>query len=240
MDLTLESAFSPGGLVGHAAYMLLVLSMLMRTMSLLRILVIFSALVAIAYAWFWLKDPVGVFWEALLVLVNLVQLAITWHQNRTARFSKEEKTFLETHLPGLSLGQARKLLNQGMWITGETDTQLTREGVPVSHLYYLASGEGLVISGGHPVAKCEPGSFIGEMTVMSGEPANGSVQLLCISRYWAIEADRLRKLAYRDPEIGKALDASFARNMREKLVRSNRSLLATDEAKKSTPTERAE
>ena len=48
MELTLESAFSTGGLVGHFAYMLLVISMLMRRMIWLRIFVILSALVAIA------------------------------------------------------------------------------------------------------------------------------------------------------------------------------------------------
>jgi len=52
VELTLESAFSTGGLVGHFAYMLLVLSMVMRRMIWLRILVILSALVAIAYALF--------------------------------------------------------------------------------------------------------------------------------------------------------------------------------------------
>ncbi len=77
MDLTLKSAFLTGGMVGHLSYVLLVLSMVMRRMSLLRMLVIASAFVAITYDWFWLKDPVGVFWETLLVLVNIVQLSIT-------------------------------------------------------------------------------------------------------------------------------------------------------------------
>ena len=67
MELTLESAFSTGGMVGHLAYLLLVLSMVMRQMYLLRILVILSASIAIAYALFWLKDPIGVFWESLLM-----------------------------------------------------------------------------------------------------------------------------------------------------------------------------
>jgi hypothetical protein len=73
MDLTLESAFSTGGLVGHASYLLLVLSMMMRGMTLLRIFVILSAFVSILYDMVWLKDPVGVFWESMLVLVNIVQ-----------------------------------------------------------------------------------------------------------------------------------------------------------------------
>ena len=44
MELTLASAFSQEGLLGHAAYVLLVLSMLMRTLLWLRLLVIASAI----------------------------------------------------------------------------------------------------------------------------------------------------------------------------------------------------
>lgn len=222
MELTLESAFSTGGLVGHFAYMLLVLSMVMRRMFLLRIFVILSALVAIAYALFWLKDPIGVFWETLLVVVNAVQLSITWHQNRSARFSDEEKVFMQGHLPSLSLSDRRKLLNRGIWISGEIGAELTTEGQPVRHLVYLASGQALVISGGRAVAVCEPGAFIGEMTALRGEPASATVKINQPARYWAIEAEQLRELVKKNTEIGVALEGSFARNMRDKLVRSNK------------------
>lgn len=235
MDLTIESAFSTGGLVGHLSYVLLVFSMMMRRMSLLRIFVILSAFAAIAYDAVWLKDPVGVFWESLLVIVNIVQLLITWHQNRSARFSDEEKMFMDGHLPDLAMSQRRKFLNQGNWVTGERDTVLTQEGIPIEMLIYLATGQAIVHSGGHPVAVCEPGAFIGEMTVLSGEPANGTVTLLTSSRFWAADAKRLRELLQKDPEIRNALEGCFSRNMRDKLVRSNRFIMDSGGVRKPSP-----
>lgn len=222
MELSLESAFSTGGLVGHLSYLLLVVSMLMRSISLLRLLVILSAFTAIAYDWFWLRDPVGVFWESLLVLVNLVQLSITAYKNRAANFSLEEQEFMEGHLPGLSRGQRRRLLNHGLWITSAGETEAAREDEPVRQLIYLASGRGFVTSGKHSVAVCEPGAFIGEMTVLRGEPANATVTLVDGSRYWAIDAEKLRSLVKRHSDIGDALRAGFTANLRRKLVRSNR------------------
>ena len=62
MELTLESAFSPGGLVGHLGNILLVISMLMRRMVWLRILVILSATATIIYSIYWVVDPVAVIW----------------------------------------------------------------------------------------------------------------------------------------------------------------------------------
>jgi CRP-like cAMP-binding protein len=235
MELTLESALSPEGLFGHTSYILLVISMMMRRMVWLRIMVILSAIVGITYASVVLSDPVGTFWETLLVLVNIVQLAITWHQNRSAQFSDEERAFMDGHLPSLSMAQRRRLLNHGMWISGDKNTQLTEEGEPVSHLIYLADGQALVSSGGKPVAVCEPGAFIGEMTALHGDPANGTVKLIRDSRYWAIEAQQLRDLVGKDGEIANALESSFARNMRDKLVRSNRFILESGGVRKPSP-----
>lgn len=129
---------------------------------------------------------------------------------------------MQGHLPSLSLSDRRRLLNRGMWISGEIGTELTTEGQPVNHLVYLASGQALVISGGRAVAVCEPGAFIGEMTALHGEPASATVKLNQAARYWAIEADQLRSLVKKNTEIGVALEGSFARNMRDKLVRSNK------------------
>ncbi|NKB45742.1 MAG: hypothetical protein GKS03_15840, partial [Alphaproteobacteria bacterium] len=87
MELTLQSALSFGGMVGHMSYFLLFVSMVMRVMWVLRVLVILSALVGITYDIVWTKDPVGVFWETSLVVVNVVQLTIGWMQNRAEKFS---------------------------------------------------------------------------------------------------------------------------------------------------------
>ncbi len=222
MELTLESAFSTGGMVGHTSYLLLVISMMMRNINMLRILVIASSFVAIAYDTIWLKDPVGVFWESALVLVNIVQLTIIYFENRLVRFSADEEQLHNTWLNGMEKGACRRLLNKGLWVNGETGTTLTRQGEPVDHLIYLATGEAEILSAGRPVAVCGPGAFIGEMTVLEGDAATGTAILTETSRYWMIEAERLRKLVEAKPEVGQALQAGFTANLKDKLVRSNR------------------
>jgi CRP-like cAMP-binding protein len=221
MELTVESALSPQGMIGHATYLLLVVSMMMRNMTYLRIIVILSAIVGITYSSVILHDPVGTFWESLLVTVNIVQLAITHYLNRRARFSEEEAAFMQGRLVDLSAGLRRRLLNCGAWTTGEPGTRLTKEGEPVSHLVYLAKGAAVIESGGQVVAVCDPGTFIGEMTVITGDPATGSAVLTEPSRLWRIEAEALRALLAAKPEISHSLEMAFSNSMREKLVRSN-------------------
>jgi CRP-like cAMP-binding protein len=222
MELTIESALSGQGFVGHATYLLLVVSMMMRNMLYLRIIVILSALVGITYSAVILHDPVGTFWESLLVAVNIVQLAISHVLDRRARFSLEEVEFMQGCFSDLSPGLRRKLLNRGSWKSGEPGARLTNEGEPVSQLIFLAKGSAVIQSGEQVVAVCDAGSFIGEMTVITGDPATGSAVLTEPSRYWAIDAVALRALVAGKPEFGHALEAAFSRSMRGKLVRSNR------------------
>lgn len=221
MDLTLESAFSAGGLVGHFSYLLLVISMMMRNISLLRILVIASALVAISYDWFWLRDPVGVFWESTLVIVNLVQLTLLYWKNVTAKFDADEMTFVSGKLPGLSRGKSRQLLDLGQWATLDNHQVLTREGEPVDHLYYLATGAVDIYAGGKRVSQCRAGSFIGEMSVIEGLPASATTMVVSAARIWRIDAGVFRKTLQKHPEIEREIEASFSRNFREKLIATN-------------------
>lgn len=224
MELDYQSLFSVGGLVGHASYFLLVVSMMMRDIRWLRLLALLSGIAQLAFDAIWLNNPVGVFWDIAFIAVNMTQLCIMAYETQRAVFSPEERDFLKEALPGLDRAQARRLLNLGLWISGEPGTAVTEEGAPVHHLVFLASGTADIHSGGHVIALCRAPSFIGEMTCLTGEPATGTALLSTPSRYLAIEALALRRLVARNPVIRQALEAAFSRNMREKLVMSNRLL----------------
>jgi hypothetical protein len=222
MELTLESAFSTGGLVGHTSYLLLIVSMLMRTMFWLRIFVIASALVAITYDAIWLKDPVGVFWETTLLIVNIVQIFLLWRENRVARFTAEERFFLDTRLKGIADGEARRLMNAGTWTDLPDGETLTIEGQPPSHLTFVAAGCVGIVVEGRRVAECGPGAFVGEMSLIGDGTASATARVESTARVWRIPVARLESLRQSRPEQTAALDASIARDIRAKLVALNR------------------
>ena len=157
MELTLNSAFSVGGLIGQLAYFLLIAAMFMRTMRTLRFLVIASGLVALFYSFFWQYDPITMFWHAVLILVNVYQITQDWLTNRRARFSAEEQKFVQDRLYTLPPGEARQLLNMGVWADGAVGTRLTTQGKPVDNLVYLVDGEVDIRFAGAAVGACLPG-----------------------------------------------------------------------------------
>ncbi len=224
MELTIESALSTGGMVGHLSYLLLVLSMVMRVMWVLRVLVIASACFAIAYDLIWLKDPVGVFWETLLVLVNVIQLTLTYLHNQHAKFDEVETVFVDASFPGLSNVLKRKILDAGTWQDGAPGLTLISEGQPVDRLIYIARGEAEITLSGSVIGRCQAGDLIGEVTALAGGEATGTATLVEPTRYWAISARNLRELVASNEEIGQAVRASFHRSMLAKLVAANDNL----------------
>lgn len=221
MELTLESALSAGGLLGHMTYLLLVLSMALKRLYWIRLLVMASAIVGICYSYFMLHDPVGVFWETLLLTVNLVRLSLDCLQDRLARFSAEERRFVDAVFPGLSPAQKRRLLDDGEWIAAPPGMTLSRQGAPVTHLSWLEKGDARIVIDGATVARSGAGDLIGELTILDGDHASATTILTTPARIWRIEAAALRRLSDRRPEIRNGLDAAFTCEIRRKLIRSH-------------------
>lgn len=221
MDLTLASAFSFGGFVGHLAYLLLVLSMIMRSLFWLRIFVIASALTAILYAGIWLRDPVSLAWESMLVMVNVIQIALEWRNRRRARFSDEERVFLEARFPGLGPHEARRLLDLGSWRELDAGTRLTTQDSRVAQLVYLASGRVDVVVDGRSVATCNPGNFVGEMSLVDSGMASATTTVTEPGRAWCISAEQVERLRTGHDRLMAALELGIAQDLKAKILAAN-------------------
>lgn len=139
------------------------------------------------------------------------------------RFNDDEREMVEA-LPGLSKPAARHLIDQGVWLDAKPGDVLTRQGEPVGHLYYLASGSVHVASNGAPVGEAQAGGFIGEITVLTGAPATGTVTVDRPSRLWCAPAAPLRAYADSHDDVRRALEAAFRQALADKLVATNRRL----------------
>jgi len=227
MHLTLDSAFSPGALVGHAGYLLLILSMIMTRMLWLRIIAIGAGILQAIYYGVFLHDPVGTFWETVFTLTNVAQLAIIAYRNRAARFTADERAFYDTAVPTLEAADARKLIAAGRWTTAEPGTVLTREGENAPFLAFVVSGDVDVSVNGRKVGDCGPGSFVGEISVSSKIPASATATVRTPVRYLAFDRDFVVQTLDKHGEIGVALELAFRQGLRDKLLRTNVAMAGT-------------
>ena len=214
----LEPEFIKRLLVGNIEYILLVISMMMTRMVWLRSLAIASGVAGFIYSLWWLHDPVGIFWETVFTLVNIVQLALIKYRNFAARFSEDDRDFYDRVFPHLEPWQMRRLLKTGKWLNAEPGKELTRQGELVSHLCYLNSGRLDVLVGGQTVGGCDPKTLIGEISIASGQPATATVVAREPIHYLALEREALHKLMKADAEIAHAVERSLRRNLETTLI----------------------
>ncbi len=210
----------PENLVGHFAYTLLIISMLMRNMNWLRFFAILAGSISAIFYWT-LSDFVSMFWETLFALVNLGQYLILQIENRRGRFSEEEEMFVKTCLAGLERAQARRLMKLGAWTEVHEDVVLIEEDTCPRHLKFLVDGEARVERKSRQIGIVHKGDFLGEMSYLTGKEASASVTTTKPTRYLAFDRKRLREHLTKHPDVRHALEASFNRNLVEKLAKTN-------------------
>lgn len=158
----------------------------------------------------------------LILIVAGVQAASVLGANRAAKFDDDERTMVEGPLAGLGRAQARRLLDQGIWMDGRPGDVLIREGEPAAQLYFLASGVGDVHSRGHLVGQVVPGQLVGEATVLGESAAIATVTLAQPSRFWCAQGRTLNAYLAANPDARHALEHGFTVSLREKLEAMNR------------------
>ena len=164
----------------------------------------------------------GVILPFLILIVAGVQVASVVGANKAARFTSEEQEMFEGPLAGLARAQARRLIDQGVWIEGRQGEVLIREGEQAAQLYYLASGGAEVHSRGNLVGHIDRGQLIGEATVLGESAAIATVTLTEQSRFWCAQGKSLNAYLAANPDARHALEHSFNVSLREKLDAMNR------------------
>ncbi len=152
------------------------------------------------------------------IAISMIGIARMYVLGITSRFSNQERQFMRHMADGLSEHRARALLDTGIWLNAEPGTVLTREGQPVDHLSFVASGNARVIVGGKTIATSDAGMAIGEITYLSGEPATATVEVTEPMRLIRFDADKLRTFLQKNPDIAAVLEQNMANHLRSKLV----------------------
>ena len=224
MDWTsffIEQFATPGKLVGHLSYVLLVASMMMRSMKWLRMIAISAGVVSAFYGYFFLRDFVTVFWEVVFVSVNLIQLMILEFANRRARFSEDEQKFIKAAIPRVERAHARRLLRLAKHTEYQYGEFLSTEGVPIDKLHFILEGAVRIDKEGSMVGVCGHDDFIGEIGFLMDGMATATAVVTHSVRCFTFDYDQLEAYLVKDPDMRQALESSFNRNLVGKLVKSN-------------------
>ncbi|PZQ23944.1 MAG: cyclic nucleotide-binding protein [Sphingopyxis macrogoltabida] len=212
--------FDPA-LFGHGALLVLLAASLVRRIDHLRAGLALAALLGLLAAIGGKAGLTSALLIGAILLINAALLAQLWLRETGVRFSAEEQALRQLHFGGLGPAAARRLIDQGHWISARRGELLIREDQAVPSLFYLADGEAAVQRDGARIGMISAGALIGEATVIDGGQATGTVQLASNARLWFVPAAALRAYLAANPDIAATLHEGFARALRGKLAGAN-------------------
>ncbi len=205
---------------GNACYTLLALSYLFTNMFWLRVLAIVSLAFEAVYFYYGAASPlwVGIGWNAIFVSINLVMLILLLINERTKRKYTQDELILKRSLfAELDATQFAHLLHAGQWQDTQRGAVLTKQNSPVDNFYVIADGMVEVEVDGRMVAILQNGAFVGEMSLMTDEPASATVTAIATCRLFAIEKTALNKLLLKNPELQRGIGRIIGRDLSRKL-----------------------
>jgi hypothetical protein len=133
-----------------------------------------------------------------------------------------QRALRDRHFPNLEPRDFLLLLRAAREQGLEPGAVLAREGQDLPPVTLVLEGAAVVESGGRRLADIGPGTFIGEMSYVTGEPASATVTVTEAASCLVWSRSELRRLAQRHPQVGAALGAMMGADMSRKLRRLSR------------------
>jgi CRP-like cAMP-binding protein len=160
----------------HFGYLLMLAGLVARDILVLRCLLLGAQIILAFYA-VSIAVPAITAWNVVFATINVVWIGLIVRERRATQVPVEWQSIHERHFSAMSPAEFLR-----WWRLGRTETihtrPLTREGVTPSSLYFVLAGAAKVQRGETELSQLGPGSFVGEMSLVTGRAANADVEPL--------------------------------------------------------------
>lgn len=183
----------------HVGYSLMFWALLVRDIVWLRGLLIAAQASLALYAM--LLGLYGIsLWNWVFVLVNAIWIVRLRREREHAVIPDRLKPVYEQHFSILQPYEFLRFWRRGKQRSGH-DVRWIRCGEQPRALHFLLAGDAIVSRDNQPIAELQPGTFIGEMSLLSGEPTTADVKAAGEVEYISWSARQLNRIKQRDPKL---------------------------------------
>lgn len=190
----------------------------MRDILWLRLLTVFAALLTMPY--FILQTKVlysALFWQFAFLAINVVHIILLIQQNRPVAFSEREARLKNLVFPNFNNLQLKKLFALGEWHTAQEGTRLVKQSSALQDIYLLEQGSVTVWQGQDCIARRLPGTFMGELGYLTGQPASADIVFSEDSHYLAWNVEELRALLKNNDQLSRGFESLLSIDVARKL-----------------------
>lgn len=215
--------FDPSWLI-YAGAGLLLIAYAIRDELKLRLMIVVSTFVYIAYYYFVAPQPLweAIITSALMVGVNLWVLGQIMLERTTLRMTEDEKRLFEA-FDTLTPGQFRRIAEIAQWQRADDPdgTILTREDEPSDALFFVFEGT-ISVEKRDRQFRLPEGNFVGEVAFVLNRRTTATTVAPQGVRYVEWSSEALRRLGRRYEPLRISLNALLTRDLANKLVTSYR------------------
>lgn len=206
--------------IGHVSFVIVALSLLMKDIILLRALGILSGMVGIGYNYFVTDEPlwVPIIWLTVFMLINFFMIVRFYLSTRQADLSDDDVTIWKTNFLGLATDEYRWIKRIFEYQSYDGDEIVIHKGTENGFLYFITSGNFDVRRGKTEVGILTQGDIIGEISFLTGSPANADVIAHEGAKCIMIDKSKLRSIMLKHPSFHLSMTNLFNLNLMKKLA----------------------
>ncbi len=186
-------------LIVNIGYTLGLIALTVKDVLWLRSILMLSQLSLFSYALLMSNANVAC-WNILFFTINSIQVVRLARERRPLVLPEEIQDLYEHLFRDMT---PREFLY--FWSTGHAeevqDELLIREGGRMDKISLILTGRVNVLKNGAVIAELTRGSFLAEMSFLTGEPASADVQALGAVRYICWDQEKLRGLKQLNPVL---------------------------------------
>ncbi len=199
----------------HTGYTMMLCALLARDMLWLRSLLVVSQATLSAYAFAHDVPAIGA-WNVVFVAINTVWVIRILHERRAVQLPAELVELHARHFHALTPQEFLRFWAMGQHQVLE-QAALTANRQKPQALYFMLAGEVCVTAGGRELARLHRGTFVGEMSLLTGEVATADTVAQGRIEVQAWPMAVLQNLRVRNPQLWTRVQSALGHDIVEKI-----------------------
>lgn len=216
--------FSVLDVFGHLSNALYTIGSGFRNILYLRWAFIMAAVMEIIYDAF-ISDKIlwtPFIWSVALIVINIYQILRVIYQKRFLNLSEDElKAFIMIG-DKMDVLNFKKIMRAGTWENLEEHKNIISQNEATEKIFLLVEGEADVIIKDMKVSTIKKGSFIGEMSFLTGELPSADVSVSANTKLIGWQKEKLKTLMEKDHLLKHEINSLFSHDLISKLHHYNR------------------
>jgi hypothetical protein len=210
-------------ILGHLFNVFYVVGFAIKDVYWLRMCLVTGSVIEIVYSYRIADKPlwVNIFWASVAGSINVIQILWIRRDRRLSALTEEEQVLRQTVFKNLELKDYRRLLEAGAWKNYEAGETLANEGEHLDRLFLIYHGAASVDAGGKRVAILTDRKFIGEMSLLTGNPASATVTTIQPTNCLTWTKNSLRRMLDNYPSLRSSMQTVISIDLVSKLVKTS-------------------